>query len=93
MSKARRLSAASAALAIAVVVAIGWGCRISVQEILKGIETGVLLNRKAPDVHVANNPIMFWALIAFYSVAVLTAVGAAAYLLMIVAKGLFGRRD
>ncbi|MDQ7957856.1 MAG: hypothetical protein RET84_18235 [Pseudomonadota bacterium] len=70
---------------------IGWGCLIGASELLDGLRTGVLDNRKGPDVVAADRPLLYWALFGFYTVATLTAACVALFLSVIAVRDLVRR--
>ena len=77
---------------LTIAVLIGWGCVIGAREVLHGLDTGMLNNRKGPDVHLVERPMIFWALILFYATAIVVSAGMAVLLAAIALRGLFGRR-
>lgn len=70
---------------------IGWGCLIGASELLDGLRTGVLDNRKGPDVVAADRPLLYRALFGFYTVATLTAACVALFLSVIAVRDLVRR--
>ncbi|WP_295988779.1 hypothetical protein [uncultured Variovorax sp.] len=89
---ARRRPWLQSMVALAVAALIGWGCLMGATEVLEGLRTGVLDNRKGPDVLAAEQPLLYWALIGFYTVATLTAAGLALLVLAIALRDLVGAR-
>ena len=81
-----------ALVALAVAGLIGWGCVIGAREVLHGLDVGMLNNRKGPDVYLIQRPMIFWALIVFYTTAVVVSAGMAVLLAGIALRNLFGRR-
>lgn len=79
--------------ALVVAALIGWGGLMGAIEVLESLRTGVLNNRKGPDVLAAEQPVVYWALIGFYTAATLTAAGLALLLLAIAVRDLVGARD
>ncbi|MEJ1170087.1 hypothetical protein [Variovorax sp. CCNWLW235] len=78
--------------ALAVVALIGWGCLMGATEVVESLRTGVLNNRKGPDILAAEQPVFYWALIGFYTAATLTAAGLALLVLAIAVRDLIGAR-
>ncbi|MCY1370318.1 hypothetical protein D3C87_869490 [compost metagenome] len=78
--------------ALAVAALIGWGCLIGATEVVEGVRTGVLNNRKGPDILAAEQPVLYWALIGFYTAATLTAAGLALLVMAIAVRDLIGAR-
>lgn len=78
--------------ALAVTALIGWGCLVGATEVMESLRTGVLSNRKGPDILAAEQPIFYWALIGFYTAATLTAAGLALVVLTIAVRDLIGAR-
>lgn len=78
----------SSIAALVVAALIGWGCLICASELLDGLRTGVLDNRKGPDIAAMDRPVLYWALIGFYTAATLTAAGFALLLLAIAVRDL-----
>lgn len=74
--------------ALGVAALIGWGCFVGTSELLDSLRTGVLDNRKGPDVVALDRPVLYWALIGFYTAAMLTAVGLALLLSAIALRDL-----
>lgn len=79
--------------ALVVAALISWGCLMGVTEVVESLRTGVLNNRKGPDVLAAEQPVVYWALIGFYTAATLTAAGLALLVLAIAVRDLIGARD
>ncbi|WP_422098461.1 hypothetical protein [Variovorax sp.] len=79
--------------ALVVAALIGWGCLVGAIEVVESLRTGVLNNRKGPDVLAAEQPVVYWTLIGFYTTATLTAAGLALLLLAIAVRDLVGARD
>ena len=77
---------------LAIAGLIGWGCVIGAREVLHGLDVGMLNNRKGPDVYLVEHPMIFWALIVFYTTAIVVSAGMAVLLAAIALRGLFGRR-
>ena len=88
----RRLWPGSIA-ALGVAALIGWGCFIGATEVVESLRTGVLNNRKGPDILAAERPIFYWALIGFYTAATLTAAGLALLVLAVAVRDFIGARD
>jgi len=78
--------------ALAVAALIGWGCLMGATEVVESLRTGVLNNRKGPDILAAEQPVFYWALIGFYTAATLTAAGLALLVLAIAVRDLLGAR-
>ena len=78
--------------ALGVAALIGWGCVIGATEVVESLRTGVLNNRKGPDILAAEQPVFYWALIGFYTVATLTAAGLALFVLAITVRDFIGAR-
>ena len=78
--------------ALAVAALIGWGCLMGATEVVESLRTGVLNNRKGPDILAAEQPVFYWALIGFYTAATLTAAGFALFVLAIAVRDLIGAR-
>ncbi|MFC4278310.1 hypothetical protein [Achromobacter aloeverae] len=78
--------------ALAVAALIGWGCFVGATEVVESLHTGVLDNRKGADILAAEQPFLYWALIGFYTAAILTAAGLALLMLAIAIRGLIGAR-
>ncbi|PIF78821.1 hypothetical protein CLU95_6020 [Variovorax sp. 54] len=78
--------------ALAVAALIGWGCLVGATEVAESLRTGVLNNRKGPDILAAEQPVFYWALIGFYTAATLTAAGLALLVLAIAVRDLIGAR-
>jgi len=78
--------------ALAVAALIGWGCLMGATEVVESLRTGVLNNRKGPDILAAEQPVFYWALIGFYTAATLTAAGLALFVLAIAVRDLIGAR-
>lgn len=93
MRKARRFSWFSSILTLAIAVLIGWGCVIGAREVLHGLDVGMLNNRKGPNVYLIERPIIFWALVVFYTTAIVVSAGMAVLLAAIALRSLFGRRS
>ncbi len=70
---------------------IGWGCLIGASELLDSLRTGVLDNRKGPDVFAMDRPFLYWALFGFYTAATLTAACLALLLSVIAVRDLMFR--
>ena len=81
-----------ALVTLAIAGLIGWGCVIGAGEILHGLDVGMLNNRKGPDVYLIQRPMIFWALIVFYTTAVVVSAGMAVLLAGIALRNLFGPR-
>ncbi|MFY0479536.1 hypothetical protein [Achromobacter marplatensis] len=79
-------------VALAVAALIGWGCFVGATEVVESLQTGVLNNRKGPDIYAAEQPLLYWALIGFYTAATLTAAGLALLVLATAMRGLMGAR-
>lgn len=88
----RRVAWLSPLVTLTIAVLIGWGCVIGAREVLHGLDIGMLNNRKGPDVHLIERPVIFWALIVFYATAIAVSAGMAVLLAAIALRGLFGRR-
>lgn len=56
------------------------------------LRTGVLNNRKGPDILAAEQPVFYWALVGFYTAATLTAAGLALLVLAIAVRDLIDAR-
>jgi len=78
--------------ALAVAALIGWGCLMGATEVVESLRTGVLNNRKGPDILAAEQPVFYWALIGFYTAATLTTAGLALLVLAIAMRDLIGAR-
>lgn len=78
--------------ALAVAALIGWGCLVGATEVVESLRTGVLNNRKGPDILAAEQPVFYWALIGFYTAATLTAAGLALLVLAIAMRDLIDAR-
>ena len=78
--------------ALGVAALIGWGCLMGATEVVESLRTGVLNNRKGPDILAAEQPVFYWALIGFYTAATLTAAGLALLVLAIAVRDLIGAR-
>lgn len=78
--------------ALAVAALIGWGCLMGATEVVESLRTGVLSNRKGPDILAAEQPVFYWALIGFYTAATLTTAGLALLVLAIAMRDLLGAR-
>jgi len=78
--------------ALAVATLIGWGCLMGATEVVESLRTGVLNNRKGPDVLAAEQPVLYWALIGFYTAATLTAAGLALLVLTVAVRDLISAR-
>ncbi len=78
--------------ALVVAAVIGWGCFMGATELAESLRTGVLNNRKGPDVLAAEQPLVYWVLIGFYTTATLTAAGLALVVLAIAVRDLIGVR-
>ena len=85
-SRRRPWLQSTAALAIAAL--IGWGCIIGAAEVVESLRSGVLNNRKGPDILAAEQPVLYWALISFYMAATLTAAGLALLVMAIAVRDL-----
>ena len=72
---------------LAIAALIAWFCVIGAREVFEGVDAGVLNNRKGPDVLASEQPIVFWALIVFYSTAVVVGAGLALLLASIGVRG------
>nr|WP_314433142.1 hypothetical protein [uncultured Brevundimonas sp.] len=92
MSGRRRFAWLSPLVTLAIAVLIGWGCVIGAREVLQGLDVGMLNNRRGPDVYLVERPVIFWALIVFYTTAVVVSAGMAVLLAAIAVRSLFGRR-
>ena len=79
--------------ALGVAALIGWGCLVGATEVVEGLRTGVLNNRKGPDILAAEQPVFYWALIGFYTAATLTAAGLAFLVLAITVRDFIGARS
>ena len=79
-------------VALAVAALIGWGCFVGATEVVESLHTGLLNNHKGPDILAAEQPLLYWALIGFYTAATLTAAGLALLVLTIAMRGLIGAR-
>ena len=79
-------------VALAVATFIGWGCLMGASEVVESLRTGVLNNRKGPDILAAEQPVIYWALIGFYTAATLTAAGLGLLVLAIAVRDLIGAR-
>lgn len=79
-------------VALAVATFIGWGCLMGASEVVESLRTGVLDNRKGPDILAAEQPVIYWALISFYTAATLTAAGLGLLVLAIAVRDLIGAR-
>lgn len=75
---------------LAVAALIGWGCLVGATEVVESLRTGVLNNRKGPDILAAEQPVLYWALIGFYTAATLTAAALALLVLAIAVRDLIG---
>ncbi len=82
----------SALVTLAIAVLIGWGCVIGAREVLHGLDVGMLNNRKGPNVYLVERPVIFWALIVFYTTAIVVSAGMSVLLAGISLRSLFGRR-
>lgn len=82
----------SALVTLAIAVLIGWVCVIGAREVLHGLDVGMLNNRKGPNVYLVERPMIFWALIVFYTTAIVVSAGMAVLLAGISLRSLFGRR-
>ena len=91
-ARSRRRPCIQSMVALAVAASIGWGCFVGATEVVESLHTGVLNNRKGPDILVAEQPLLYWALIGFYTAATLTAAGLALLVLAIAMRGLIGAR-
>ncbi|GER13233.1 hypothetical protein VHAB30_44170 [Variovorax boronicumulans] len=78
--------------ALAVATLIGWGCLIGAIEVVESVRTGVLNNRKGPDILAVEQPVLYWALISFYAAATLTAAGLALLVMAIAVRDLISAR-
>lgn len=78
--------------ALAVAALIGWGCHIGATEVVESVRTGVLNNRKGPDILAAEQPVLYWAVIGFYTAATLTAAGLTLLVMAIAVRDLIGVR-
>ena len=59
---------------------------------VESLRTGVLNNRKGPDILAAEQPIFYWALIGFYTAATLTAAGLALLVLAVTVRDFISAR-
>ncbi len=59
---------------------LGAGCWRGALDLLTILDRGVIPGRRGPSVHLADDPLVYWVLIAFFCVAMLTAVGFTAFL-------------
>ena len=84
----RRRPRRASIAALVVAALIGWGCVVGASELLDSLRTGVLDNRKGPDVVASDRPVLYWALIGFYTTATLTAAGLALLLSAIAVRDL-----
>lgn len=80
-------------VALAVAALIGWGCLMGATEVVESLHTGMLNNRKGPDIFAAEQPLLYWALIGFYTAATLTAAGLALLVLAIAMRDLIGAKN
>lgn len=78
--------------ALAVAALIVCGCLTGATEVAEGLRTGVLNNRKGLDIHAAEQPVIYWSLIGFYTAATLTAAGLALLVLTIALRDLIGAK-
>ncbi|WP_447787552.1 hypothetical protein [Variovorax boronicumulans] len=46
--------------ALAVATLIGWGCLVGAIEVVESVRTGVLNNRKGPDILAVEQPVLYW---------------------------------
>jgi len=88
----RRRSWLPSLAALAVATLIGWGCLMAATEVLEGLRTGALDNRKGADILAAEQPVFYWALIGFYTAATLTAAGLALLVVAVAVRDLLGAR-
>lgn len=78
---------------LAVAALIGWGCLVGATEVVESVRTGVLNNRKGPDILAAEQPVLYWALIGFYTAATVTAAGLALLVMAIAVRDLIRARS
>lgn len=78
--------------ALAIAALIGWGCIIGATEVVENLRTGVLNNRKGPDILAAEQPVLYWALIGFYTAATVAAAGLALLVIAIAVRDLISAR-
>ncbi|RZL64828.1 MAG: hypothetical protein EOP81_06990 [Variovorax sp.] len=78
--------------ALAIAALIGWGCVIGATEVVESVRSGMLNNRKGPDILAAERPVLYWALLCFYTAATLTAAGLALLVLATAVRDLMGAR-
>ena len=92
MSRPGRFAWIKSILTLAIAFLIGWFCVIGGREIVESVDVGVLNNRKGPDVLLADQPVIFWGLVGFYTASVVTGAGLAILLSGIAIRELIGRR-
>lgn len=92
MSGRGRFAWVSPFVTLAIAVLVGWGCVIGAREVLHSLDVGMLNNRKGPDVYLVERPMIFWALIVFYTTAIVVSAGMSVLLAAIALRSLFGRR-
>lgn len=92
MTRPGRFAWVKSILTLAIAVLIGWFCVIGGREIFESVDVGVLNNRKGPDVHLADRPVIFWSVVGFYAASVVTGAGLAILLAGIAVRELIGRR-
>jgi hypothetical protein len=54
---------------------LGAGCWFGGRDLLTILDRGVIPGRRGPSLHLADNPLAYWAVFAFFCVALLTAIG------------------
>lgn len=89
MSRRGQIAWVGSVATFAIALLIGGFCLIGALEILDGLASGVLNNRKGPDVYLIERPVIFWTLIVFYATAVVVSAGMAVLLSSIALRNLF----
>lgn len=59
---------------------MGAGCWRGGTELLTLLDRGVIPGRRGPSLHLADNPLAYWAVFAFFCLALLAAVGFTVFL-------------
>lgn len=80
MSRAFARRAFQAVTTWILAVLLGAGCWQGGTELMTILDRGVIPGRRGPALHLADNPLAYWAVFAFFCVALLTAVGFTVFL-------------
>lgn len=80
-------------LTLAIAILIGWFCVIGAREIVQSLDSGLLNNRKGPDVLLADRPVLFWSVLGFYTASIAAGAGLAVLLAGLAIRDLVERRD